>query len=168
MLPKKSHRQRSLVGYSPWGHRVRHNWATEHALITYMHAELKSKILEGIKWNALLWNTLYAKRSTFGGREVMVVMYKEWWIETDNLRYHTYIHEIMSLGLVTKVVFLFQKGNRTHDYSLIKMKSIWSVYSISKRSFLGDTPSLWDTHYNLISLKVVNQFESRKMAKDEA
>ena len=22
---KKPHRQRSLVGYSPWGHRVRHN-----------------------------------------------------------------------------------------------------------------------------------------------
>ena len=29
-LPGKSHGQRSLVGYSPWGHRVRHNWATEH------------------------------------------------------------------------------------------------------------------------------------------
>ena len=29
-LPGKSHGQRSLVGYSPWGHkRVGHNWATE-------------------------------------------------------------------------------------------------------------------------------------------
>ena len=27
-LPEKSHGQRSLVGYSPWGHRVRHDWAT--------------------------------------------------------------------------------------------------------------------------------------------
>ena len=28
----KSHEQRSLVGYSPWGHKtVRHNLATEHA-----------------------------------------------------------------------------------------------------------------------------------------
>ena len=24
-LPKKSHAQSSLVGYSPWGHRVRHD-----------------------------------------------------------------------------------------------------------------------------------------------
>ena len=24
-------RQRSLVGYSPWGRRIRHDWATEHA-----------------------------------------------------------------------------------------------------------------------------------------
>ena len=28
-LPGKSHGQRSLVGYSPWGHRVRHDLATE-------------------------------------------------------------------------------------------------------------------------------------------
>ena len=27
-LPRKSHGQRSLVGYSPWGHRVRLNWAS--------------------------------------------------------------------------------------------------------------------------------------------
>ena len=27
-LPGESHGQRSLVGCSPWGHRVRHNWAT--------------------------------------------------------------------------------------------------------------------------------------------
>ena len=27
-LPRKSHGQRSLEGYSPWGHRVRHDWAT--------------------------------------------------------------------------------------------------------------------------------------------
>ena len=29
-LPGKFHGKRSLVGYSPWGHRVRHNWVTEH------------------------------------------------------------------------------------------------------------------------------------------
>ena len=27
-LPGESHGQRSLVGYSPWGHRVRHDWQT--------------------------------------------------------------------------------------------------------------------------------------------
>ena len=29
-LPGKSHGQRGLVGYSPWGHRVRHDQVTEH------------------------------------------------------------------------------------------------------------------------------------------
>ena len=29
-LPGESHGQRSLAGYRPWGHRVRHNWVTEH------------------------------------------------------------------------------------------------------------------------------------------
>ena len=29
ILAGKSHGQRSLVGYSPWGGRVRHNWMTE-------------------------------------------------------------------------------------------------------------------------------------------
>ena len=29
-LPGKYHGQRSLVGYSPLDHRVRHDWATEH------------------------------------------------------------------------------------------------------------------------------------------
>ena len=27
---ENTHRQRSLVGYSPWDHRVRHNWAIKH------------------------------------------------------------------------------------------------------------------------------------------
>ena len=27
-LPEESHGQRSLMGYSPWDHRVEHNWAT--------------------------------------------------------------------------------------------------------------------------------------------
>ena len=64
----------------------------------------------------------------------MVVMSKEWWTKSDNLRYHAYTHEIMLLDLLAKVIFLFQKGYRTHDYSLSKMKSIWSVYNISQRN----------------------------------
>jgi len=34
LLPGKSHGLRSLVGYSPWGRRVRHNWAT--SLLRYI------------------------------------------------------------------------------------------------------------------------------------
>ena len=32
-FPGESHDQRSLVGYSPWGHRGRRNWATSYALM---------------------------------------------------------------------------------------------------------------------------------------
>ena len=28
---ENSHGQRSLEGYSPWGHRVRHDWVTKHS-----------------------------------------------------------------------------------------------------------------------------------------
>ena len=31
-LPGESYGQRSLMGYSPWGHRVEHNWATDTPL----------------------------------------------------------------------------------------------------------------------------------------
>ena len=33
-LPGESHGQRSLMGYSPWGHRVGHDWATEYTHCT--------------------------------------------------------------------------------------------------------------------------------------
>ena len=44
-LPGKSTGQRSLAGYSPWGHRVRHDWAHTHShthkllthVTTWMH-----------------------------------------------------------------------------------------------------------------------------------
>ena len=32
LLPGKSHGWRSLIGYSPWGRRVGHNWATSLSL----------------------------------------------------------------------------------------------------------------------------------------
>ena len=35
-LPEISHGQRNLAGYSPWGHRVRHELATEHVLLQKM------------------------------------------------------------------------------------------------------------------------------------
>ena len=37
LLPGKSHGWRSLVGCSPWGHSVRHNWPTSLWLFTFMH-----------------------------------------------------------------------------------------------------------------------------------
>ena len=34
-LPVESHEPRSLVGYSPWGHRLRLDWAAKHTNCTY-------------------------------------------------------------------------------------------------------------------------------------
>ena len=33
---EKSRGQRSLVGYSPWGHEGRHSWVTEHSTASYL------------------------------------------------------------------------------------------------------------------------------------
>ena len=44
-LPGKLHGQRSLVGYSPWGRRVRHDSATEHALMHW----------QGHNWYLAYW-----------------------------------------------------------------------------------------------------------------
>ena len=37
LLPGKPHGWRSLVGCSPWGRRVGHDWATSLSLFTFMH-----------------------------------------------------------------------------------------------------------------------------------
>ena len=37
LLPGKSHGRRSLVGGSPWGHTVGHDWATSLSLFTFTH-----------------------------------------------------------------------------------------------------------------------------------
>ena len=37
LLPGKSHGQRSLVGCSPWGRWVGHDWVTSLSLFTFMH-----------------------------------------------------------------------------------------------------------------------------------
>ena len=37
---EKSHGQRSLAGYQPWGHRVRHHWVTE---CTCLYVRLEQK-----------------------------------------------------------------------------------------------------------------------------
>ena len=36
LLPRKSHGGRSLVGYSPWGCRVRHDWVTSLSFSFYI------------------------------------------------------------------------------------------------------------------------------------
>ena len=43
-LPGKSHGQRSLVGYSPWGCRVGHDLVSEHVYYTIIGKELEGSI----------------------------------------------------------------------------------------------------------------------------
>ena len=37
-LPGKSHGQQSLVGYSPWAHRIGHEWVTEQTRTQSIHS----------------------------------------------------------------------------------------------------------------------------------
>ena len=39
---EKLHGQRSLEGYSPWGHRVGHDWATEHTACQRLKGDILS------------------------------------------------------------------------------------------------------------------------------
>ena len=47
-LPEKSHGQRSLEGYSPWGHKVGHDWATTHMDLASQRKCKKKKKKSGI------------------------------------------------------------------------------------------------------------------------
>ena len=44
-LPGKFHGQRSLVGYSPWGHRVGHKWVIEHTHIHLIMIQLVDSLI---------------------------------------------------------------------------------------------------------------------------
>ena len=60
-LPRKFQGQRSLVGYSPWIHRVGHDWATEHT-----HEGICS--LKIHLWNFLVIQWLGCHASTAGAQ----------------------------------------------------------------------------------------------------
>jgi len=63
-LPGKSHGQRSLVGYSPWGHRVRYNCVTKHQPILPPEYDncfiLLFKFLRLLFFFNILYDTQYA------------------------------------------------------------------------------------------------------------
>ena len=52
----ESHGQKSLAGYSPWGHKVGHDWATKDACIKCVN---KAAPYEGGQW-LWLWGALMA------------------------------------------------------------------------------------------------------------
>ena len=51
-LPGESHGQRSLVGDSPWGCRVGHDWETKHSTLRYLKVwlGLKDLLLSSLMW----------------------------------------------------------------------------------------------------------------------
>ena len=65
-LPGKSHGQRSLVGYSPWGCRIRHNWVTKrHTVADQSRVQI---FLHSYASIFILMNILFL----LGGRRLMV------------------------------------------------------------------------------------------------
>ena len=67
LLPGKSHGRRSLVGYSPCGHEVRHDWATSLWLFTFMHWRRKWQPIpvflprESLGWGRLVGCHLWGR-----------------------------------------------------------------------------------------------------------
>ena len=59
-LPRESHGQRGLTGYSPQGHTVRHNWSD----LAHMHAnggKCGSNLIRLFRgWNEMIWIKLLA------------------------------------------------------------------------------------------------------------
>ena len=65
-LPGESHGQRSLVSYSLWVHRVRHNWGTNTFTCTLNRLQNRVNISfistrkpKKVMWFALWWYSLY-------------------------------------------------------------------------------------------------------------
>ena len=52
-LPGESHGQRSLVDYSPWGHRVRHEWRDLACTLWPITCSCLFSVLEAMKWGLL-------------------------------------------------------------------------------------------------------------------
>ena len=72
-LPEEFHGQKSLVGYSPWGHRVGHDWATEHTHTIHPTADIHqtNTVPGGLQCGSLTHiNILRLRSSNFTGKEL--------------------------------------------------------------------------------------------------
>ena len=63
--PGEFHGQRSLVGFSPWGHRARHNLATEH-IHTHTHTHTHTEACKAI---FRAWSYLFLSSSIQSNKE---------------------------------------------------------------------------------------------------
>ena len=67
-LPGKSHGQRSLVGYSPWGHkRVGHNWATKQQWFKWVFQHVAT-----LSWAAWFCKQACLIHSAFSSQQIPV------------------------------------------------------------------------------------------------
>ena len=80
-LPGKSRGQRSLVGYSPWDHRVGHDWAHTHInIFNIISQALRSATVLGSAANSC--STLYDPRDCSSpGSSVHETSQQEFWSE---------------------------------------------------------------------------------------
>ena len=58
LLPGKFHGQRSLVGYSSWGHRVGHDWATS---LSFFHTHWTERLGNGQASPSAGWGIAWPK-----------------------------------------------------------------------------------------------------------
>ena len=69
-FPGKFHEQRNLVGYSPWGRRVRHDWVTNIFTFSKILHRLSLSILRRILWGGVLddkftgWSKFFSASSS--------------------------------------------------------------------------------------------------------
>ena len=71
-LPGKSHGQRSLAGYSPWGHkRVRHDWATEQQ-------QAVSKCVWCMSESVTEWPGSHSQVHLFSSGQIHLSPYRQW------------------------------------------------------------------------------------------
>ena len=80
-LPGKSHGQRNLAGYSPWGHRVGHNWETKQQLNSRWRPgcalTAASNLHEAFVW-AKTWSKLSSHITPFSPQRNPILQMRKW------------------------------------------------------------------------------------------
>ena len=96
-LPGEPHGQRSLVGYSPWGCRVRHDWAAKHIFFFFLC--LVAQVLDSINPEGI--------------------------IHRNNLHSHTYMLHIGVLKFSLRFSTCFYLINRCKVFDLCSTLCCW-------------------------------------------
>ena len=84
-LPGEFHGQRSLVGYSPWGHWVGHNWATSLSLWRIGEGNgnpLQCSCLENHRDGGAWWAAIYGvtqSRTQLNRLSSSSSIFRKWW-----------------------------------------------------------------------------------------
>ena len=150
-LPGKSHRQRSLVGYSPWGHRVEHDWVHTRA---YTIEQVVLNILqhERNKFPHLALQISHSyKQSFLGFQSDELPSFKLWF---ESLRYTIRSKKPIYFLSLSLPISLLSSGslikNDNSSISYLKTHRIWSKET-TNTSTISDsiTWTLQDVYDNL-------------------